>query len=283
MTSSEPVKRFNTPHQMSFDTASSYERVQSMLVAVLNTHVNNYKLSNMVPSSAELDVLNVQLTELLDLHALFGKEARNQRARRAVQMASKSAKHQSPPEGTKNEGAYKGHDTDIPHQQMHSNTIHEGSSDKLEEAKNLLAGILKRELNLPLSGVKGNALEQHLSQESSMSGSSRIHQDGPSNERDAIVHHHVTNLLAQAVRKGPQSDNPLMRVQLRGQTEEPTNVALSSVVQQIKDVLQNEAANDAHLKDSLASTMDSSRKRKDRTDDEAAVRALMALNDTDNL
>jgi hypothetical protein len=219
------------------------------------------------------------MIELLELHPAFGKEARKERARRAMQLASRYVKPSGQPgasEGIikKDSHSSKGSEEDVGN---HPNTQevqdNAESSSKLQEAKNLLAGILKRELNgsAAANGKSRDAPEHNASQESSMSGSSGL-------EEDAVVRygntqHRITNLLAQAIRKTQDSENNSLK------EEKPGNTALSSVVQQIKDALQSETVNDTFLRRALASTVHSSRKRKDSTEDDVAVRALMALND----
>ncbi|KAI8100310.1 hypothetical protein M9435_006794 [Picochlorum sp. BPE23] len=239
-------------------------------------------MSHVVPSSSELDLLNAQMIELLELHPAFGKEARKERARRAMQLASRYVKPPGQPgasEGIiikKDSHSSKGSEEDMGN---HPNTQEEvqgnaESSSKLQEAKNLLAGILKRELNgsaaAATNGKSGDAPEHNTSQESSMSGSSGL-------QEDAVVRygnrqHRITNLLAQAISKTQDSENNSLK------EEKPGNTALSSVVQQIKDALQSETVNDTLLRQALASTVHS-RKRKDSTEDDVAVHALMALND----
>lgn len=280
MNASEYSKRVGIPDNCSIGSAPAFQRVQSTLVAVLNTHLGKFRMSHVVPSSSELDLLNAQLIELLELHPAFGKEARKERARRAMQLASRYVKPPGQPgasEGIiikKDSHSSKGSEEDVG---THPNSQEEvqdnpESSSKLQEAKNLLAGILKRELNgsAAANGKSGDAPEHNASQESSMSGSSGL-------EEDAVVRygntqHRITNLLAQAIRKTQDSENNSLK------EEKPGNTALSSVVQQIKDALQSETVNDALLRQTLASTVHS-RKRKDRTEDDVAVRALMALND----
>jgi len=282
MNASEYSKRVGISDNCSIGSAPAFQRVQSTLVAVLNTHLGKFRMSHVVPSSSELDLLNAQMIELLELHPAFGKEARKERARRAMQLASRYVKPPGQPgasEGIikKDSHSSKGSEEDVGN---HPNTQevqdNAESSSKLQEAKNLLAGILKRELNgsaaaaAATNGKSGDAPEHNASQESSMSGSSGL-------EEDAVVRygntqHRITNLLAQAIRKTQDSENNSLK------EEKPGNTALSSVVQQIKDALQSETVNDALLQQTLASTVHS-RKRKDRTEDDVAVRALMALND----
>eukprot|EP00204_Picochlorum_oklahomense_P004392 CAMPEP_0118807776 /NCGR_PEP_ID=MMETSP1161-20130426/35645_1 /TAXON_ID=249345 /ORGANISM="Picochlorum oklahomensis, Strain CCMP2329" /LENGTH=292 /DNA_ID=CAMNT_0006737157 /DNA_START=1425 /DNA_END=2303 /DNA_ORIENTATION=- len=281
MNASEYSKRVGISDNCSIGSAPAFQRVQSTLVAVLNTHLGKFRMSHVVPSSSELDLLNAQMIELLELHPTFGKEARKERARRAMQLASRYVKPPGQPgasEGIikKDSHSSKGSEEDVG---KHPNTQevqdNAESSSKLQEAKNLLAGILKRELNgsaaaAAANGKSRDAPEHNASQESSMSGSSGL-------EEDAVVRygntqHRITNLLAQAIRKTQDSENNSLK------EEKPGNTALSSVVQQIKDALQSETVNDALLQQTLASTVHS-RKRKDRTEDDVAVRALMALND----
>ncbi len=281
MNASEYNSRVSTSGPCNFSTAPAFQRVQSTLVAVLNTHLGKYRMSNVAPSSAELDVMNVQLIELLELHPVLGKEAKKERARRAMQMASRGIKplEQTTPhaasEGAKNDSC-RGYEDDTKHFTSHEVDGNGESSSKLEEAKNLLAGILKRELKSSAADGKNNASEHCVSQESSMSGSS--------GQEDTIFRygnpqHRVTSLLAQAMRNTQHSENSYSFQGCDAQAEKSANVALSSVVQQIKNVLQSEAANDALVRQTLASTVHS-RKRKDRTEDEVAVHALMALNDS---
>ncbi|KAI8105431.1 hypothetical protein M9434_000017 [Picochlorum sp. BPE23] len=282
MNASEYSKRVGISDNCSIGSAPAFQRVQSTLVAVLNTHLGKFRMSHVVPSSSELDLLNAQMIELLELHPAFGKEARKERARRAMQLASRYVKPSGQPgasEGIikKDSHSSKGSEEDVDN---HPNSQEEvqgnaESSSKLQEAKNLLAGILKRELNgsaaaAATNGKSWDAPEHNASQESSMSGSSGL-------EEDAVVRygntqHRITNLLAQAIRKTQDSENNSLK------EEKPGNTALSSVVQQIKDALQSETVNDALLQQTLASTVHS-RKRKDRTEDDVAVHALMALND----
>lgn len=281
MNASEYSKRVGIPDNCSIGSAPAFQRVQSTLVAVLNTHLGKFRMSHVVPSSSELDLLNAQMIELLELHPAFGKEARKERARRAMQLASRYVKPPGQPgasEGIikKDSHSSKGSEEDVG---KHPNSQEEvqgnaESSSKLQEAKNLLAGILKRELNgsaaAATNGKSGDAPEHNASQECSMSGSSGL-------EEDAVVRygntqHRITNLLAQAIRKTQDSENSSLK------EDKPGNTALSSVVQQIKDALQSETVNDALLQQTLASPVHS-RKRKDRTEDDVAVRALMALND----
>ncbi|KAI8114432.1 hypothetical protein M9434_002556 [Picochlorum sp. BPE23] len=282
MNASEYSKRVGIPDNCSIGSAPAFQRVQSTLVAVLNTHLGKFRMSHVVPSSSELDLLNAQMIELLELHPAFGKEARKERARRAMQLASRYVKPSGQPgasEGIikKDSHSSKGSEEDMGN---HPNTQEEvqgnaESSSKLQEAKNLLAGILKRELNgsaaaAATNGKSGDAPEHNASQESSMSGSSGL-------QEDAVVRygnrqHRITNLLAQAISKTQDSENNSLK------EEKPGNTALSSVVQQIKDALQSETVNDTLLRQALASTVHS-RKRKDSTEDDVAVHALMALND----
>eukprot|EP00889_Picochlorum_renovo_P005243 jgi/Picre1/32273/NNA_007619.t1 len=147
------VKGWGLPDNCSIGSAPAFQRVQSTLVAVLNTHLGKFRMSHVVPSSSELDLLNAQMIELLELHPAFGKEARKERARRAMQLASRYVK---PPGQTgasegiikKDSHSSKGSEEDVgKHPNSQEVQDNAESSSKLQEAKNLLAGILKRELN----------------------------------------------------------------------------------------------------------------------------------------
>lgn len=287
MNASEYSRRAGISGQCIIGTAPAFQRVQSTLVAVLNTHLGKFRMSHVVPSSSELDILNAQLIELLELHPAFGKEARKERARRAMQLASRGVKPpgqtmpSAAPEGIKKDSSM-GSEEDAKHpitQEVHDNAE---SSSKLQEAKNLLAGILKRELNGPAAAAaaangKSSAPEHSAAQESSMSGSPGLQEDALLKNGNA--QHRIATLLAQAIRKTQHSENDSIKECCDALQEKPGNVALSGVVQQIKDALQKESGNDALLRQTLASTVHS-RKRKDRAEDEVAVHALMALNDT---
>eukprot|EP00889_Picochlorum_renovo_P006461 jgi/Picre1/33491/NNA_008815.t1 len=98
------------------------------------------------------------------------------------------------------------------------------SSSKLQEAKNLLAGILKRELNgsaAATNGKSGDApfCEHSASQESSMLGSSGLQEDAV--VRYGNTQHRITNLLTQAIRKTQDSENNSLNEEKPGNTASP--------------------------------------------------------------